>query len=88
MFYKNLFMTSDSKLGGLTSDSPTIENKLCNKWEKCPSETIDQKMKASLILGSTAEKKALLRKPTVWDQVSKQKYLQDLEIENRNAFIR
>lgn len=42
MFYKNLFMTSDSKLGLDT-----------------PSQKIDQKMKASLILGQTAEKKAL-----------------------------
>lgn len=73
MFYKNLFMTSDSKLGAINDT---------------PSQKIDQKMKASLILGQTAEKKALQRKPTVWDQVSKQKYLHDLEIENRTAFVR
>ena len=71
MFYKNLFMTSDSKLGQ-TAEMP-------------PAQTMDSKLKANLILGSTAEKKALQRKPTVWDQVSKQKYLQDLEMENRKA---
>lgn len=53
MFYKNLFMTSDSKQGGFGEESPT--------------QKMDQKMKANLILGNTAEKKNLQRKPTVWD---------------------